>query len=72
MHRRITARVIDAWVAEHGWLCPGYKRDPHEVPPGGLTGEHIVPRSVRPDLMHEPSNYTVLCSPCNSRKGNRV
>jgi hypothetical protein len=70
-HRRITAMVVEQWVAANGWVCPGYMRDAHPVPEGGLEGEHIIARTIRPDLMHEPSNYSVLCKVCNAHKGNR-
>ena len=70
-HYRITHTVITQWVSQHGWTCPGYERDPHHVEPGTLTGDHIIARTIRPDLTHDPDNYTVLCRPCNSRKGNR-
>lgn len=71
-HDRITKQVIEQWVMAHGWVCPGWERDAHEVPQGALSGDHIKPRSTHPELMHEPSNYAVLCRPCNSRKGNRT
>lgn len=68
-HKAITAVVISKWVAEHGWVCPGWQRPEHEVPVGYLTGDHIIPRALRPDLAHEISNYGVLCQVCNSKKG---
>lgn len=64
--------VIDRHVAQNGWICPGYRVDPHPVPPGQLTGDHVIPRTVRPDLALDPDNYAVLCKICNSRKGARV
>lgn len=71
-HRAITARVVARWVSEHGWVCPGWQIPAHPVPPGGLEGEHVIPRSVRPDLALDPSNYSVLCRVCNARKGSRT
>lgn len=71
-HRRLTEATVSNWVACHGWVCPGYRCPPHPVDPGGLEGEHIIPRSLRPDLAYNPSNYSVLCRPCNGRKGNRM
>jgi 5-methylcytosine-specific restriction endonuclease McrA len=41
-------------------------------PARGLSGEHIIPVALRPDLAHDPANYTVLCGICNSAKGARV
>lgn len=70
-HKQLTATTIDRHVAKHGWICPGWRRPAHEVPPGGLTGDHIIPRSVRPDLALDPKNYGVLCPLCNTTKGNR-
>jgi 5-methylcytosine-specific restriction endonuclease McrA len=77
-HQRIAHQLISDWVSRYGWVCPGWKdRAPHSVVPGAtgteqLTADHIIPRTVRPDLMHEPSNYAVLCRGCNSHKNDRV
>lgn len=46
-------RRRDAWVAEHGWVCPGYGRPPH--PADKLTLDHATD--------------TVLCLPCNVAAG---
>ncbi|MBO0881221.1 MAG: HNH endonuclease [Mycobacterium sp.] len=70
-HRKTTALVIAQWVTAHGWICPGWECEPHPVPPGGLTGDHIRPRSTHPHLANDPANYAVLCGPCNTRKGAR-
>ena len=71
-HRTITRMVIEAWVARHGWVCPGFDRSPHPVPDGALTGDHILPRSTHPHLMHDINNYQVLCDPCNKHKSNKL
>jgi 5-methylcytosine-specific restriction endonuclease McrA len=71
-HDRLRRTLIDTWVAQHGWWCPGYQRDAHAVEPGRLSLDHIVPRSVAPHLMHEPSNLTILCLPCNQKKGAKT
>lgn len=68
---RMSARAVRAHVAAHGWVCPGWQRDLHEVEPGQLTGDHIVPRSVAPERTHDPTNLQVLCLACNSAKGSR-
>jgi 5-methylcytosine-specific restriction endonuclease McrA len=35
-----------------------------------LTIDHVIPRDLGgPD---EPDNWTVMCAPCNNRKGNRL
>lgn len=36
-----------------------------------LAVDHIKPRSTHPDLALDFDNLQVLCSPCNSAKGNR-
>jgi hypothetical protein len=71
VHKAITKATIARWVREHGWVCPGWERPEHDVPPGGLTGDHIISRKIRPDLANNPENYTVLCQRCNSAKGSR-
>lgn len=71
-HLKLKKRAVAAWVRIHGWTCPGWKRPAHPIFENGLEGEHIIPRSLRPDLAYEPSNYGVLCRSCNARKGNRL
>ena len=72
LHGRLKRQTVERWVRMYGWICPGYRIPAHPVPPGGLEGEHIIPRSVRPDLAYDPSNYSVLCHVCNVRKGNKL
>ena len=38
--------------------------------PGDLHVEHVVPRSIAPELESEWSNFLLGCGNCNSRKGN--
>ena len=71
-HANLRKQVIEEWVAAYGWLCPGYDVPAHPVPVNGLEGDHIIPRTVRPDLTYERSNYAVLCRRCNVKKGNKV
>lgn len=71
-HYRLRRTLIDEWVATHGWICPGYQRDPHPVQVGQLSADHIKPRSLYPELMHEPSNYAILCLTCNKKKGRKL
>lgn len=71
IHKAIKKATVERWVRKHGWICPGWEREEHPVPPGGLTGDHIISRKVRPDLAHNPENYAVLCLRCNSAKGSR-
>ncbi|MBN7452622.1 HNH endonuclease [Mycobacteroides abscessus] len=34
-----------------------------------LTADHIIPKSVAPELVHVAANVAVRCRPCNSRRG---
>jgi 5-methylcytosine-specific restriction protein A len=63
--RRATVR---AWVATHGYVCPGWRRPPHPVDPqrNPLCGDHLHPPGAGgPE--HGPLG--VLCRRCNSAKG---
>ena len=53
--------AVAAWVAQNGWVCPGWRRRPH--PARDLTADHIVPYS------QGGRRLRVLCRSCNSRKG---
>lgn len=57
---KVSRTVRDAWVAEHGWLCPGWQRDPH--PSTDLTVDHIT-AGTRDD------GLAILCRSCNASKG---
>lgn len=59
--------VIEDWVARYGWTCPGFRRGQHQVRRGGLQLDHVIPISMggTDDL----ANLSVLCGPCNARKG---
>lgn len=54
--------AVDAWVARHGYHCPGYEREPHESK--DLTAAHSVPVSFG----GVSSRLSVLCRSCNSRQ----
>ena len=61
------ATEVEAWVAVHGWTCPGWHREPHPVRPGDLAADHPEPLVLGGEpLPREPG---VLCSSCNARKG---
>lgn len=66
-YRRNRTATITAWVQQHGNTCPGWTRGAHQVEPGELTVDHIVP--IKGGGTHHPSNLTVLCRSCNSSKG---
>lgn len=36
-----------------------------------ITLDHIIPRSNRPDLVHDFSNLAPCCYKCNSAKGSK-
>ena len=65
--RRLRERVIGEWVARHGWVCPGWRRQQHPVPTGGLTLDHAQPL-VLGGAAYDPSNVGPLCSSCQARK----
>jgi hypothetical protein len=64
--RRRRQALIAAHVREHGWVCPGFERDPH--PSDDLTADHLEPQAHggRPE-----SAIRILCRACNSRRGVR-
>lgn len=66
--RRVRAALLEAWVAEHGWVCPGHGRPTH--PSRDLTADHRVPL-VQGGAPLDPANLAVLCRACNSRKSMR-
>ncbi len=68
---RLRRSVIETYLQEHGPLCPGIGRPAHEVPPGALSVDHVVPVAAGGDPV-EPSNLRVLCRDCNRRKGDRT
>lgn len=40
--QRRSRQTRQAWVDQHGWVCPGIGRPPHPVPPGDLTLDHTT------------------------------
>lgn len=54
--------AVAAHVAVHGWMCPGWERDPH--PSRDLTAAHSV--AVANGGLGSP--LSVLCRSCNSRQ----
>lgn len=60
------ARVVAAYRREHGNVCPGWNREPHES--GDLTADH--PHAVGAGGS-ERQPLTVLCRSCNGAKGAR-
>jgi 5-methylcytosine-specific restriction protein A len=69
-YRCMRERMFASWIAEHGTVCPGFERRPHEVAASELTLDHVVPLAADGDS-DEPGNLAVLCRSCNSRKSTR-
>lgn len=63
---RLSKRVIARHVGQHGYVCPGYGRDPH--PASDLTADHVVPLAAG-GAPFDIANCAVLCRSCNSTKG---
>lgn len=60
----------DLWVAYSG-IC-AYSC--HWIPPdtGGSSVDHYLPKSIRPDLAYEWSNYRLAAAKFNARKWNHL
>lgn len=54
--------TVSAWVAEHGWLCPGWNREPHES--HDMTAAHVTAAKDG----GADGELSVLCRSCNSRE----
>lgn len=63
--RKRRQAVLAAWIAEHGYICPGFGRPPH--PSRDLTADHVLPQSL--GGVNGP--LRVLCRRCNTRRGGR-
>lgn len=63
--RKLRKQVISAWVAEHGLVCPGWRKPPH--PTMTFAVDHIVPLFAGGAPM-DRANLRALCKSCNSRK----
>ncbi|HEU4540323.1 MAG TPA: hypothetical protein VFR23_04275 [Jiangellaceae bacterium] len=57
------AQAVRAWIAEYGYVCPGWHTPPH--PSMDLTADHIVAFAINHD---ERGDLGVLCRTCNGRK----
>jgi HNH endonuclease len=56
--------TVAAWVAMHGWVCPGWQRPEH--PAEELAADHIIARRLGGP---QDGPLQVLCKSCNSAKG---
>jgi 5-methylcytosine-specific restriction enzyme A len=61
--RQRRAATVQAWVATHGWTCPGYQRPAH--PATDLTADHVTPIGAGGDPR---GDLAVLCRSCNGAK----
>lgn len=66
---RRRAQAVADWLGMYGPWCPGYRRAPHAVRPDDLTADHVHPIGAGG---REDGPLTVLCRPCNSRRGART
>jgi 5-methylcytosine-specific restriction protein A len=55
--------AVDDHVAQHGYVCPGYRRPAHES--HDLTADHVVAVA---NGGAESGELQVLCRACNSAK----
>jgi hypothetical protein len=58
--------AVATWIAEHGYVCPGYGVPPHQS--RRLQADHVQPVSLGGDPGGE---LQVLCRTCNVRKDGR-
>ena len=63
--KRLSKRIRAGWVREHGWVCPGWRRDPHMA--RTLHAAHRIPL-VYGGAALDPANVGVLCAGCNARQ----
>ena len=62
-YQRRRRDLLQLWVSEHGWVCPGYDVRPH--PSRDLTADHVIPMAQG----GKDGPLAVLCRSCNSRRG---
>jgi hypothetical protein len=69
-----TSRAFLAdWVRAHGWLCVGYRREPHMLTPprkgqrSPLHSDHRTPLA-RGGAEYDRANLQALCASCNGHK----
>lgn len=67
--RRLSRRVKQRHIRRHGFICPGWQREPHLA--ASLHADHVVPVAQGGPPFDE-ANVQVLCGECNDRKGSRL
>lgn len=65
----VSARLRYEVLRDSGGHCCLCGRGPRQGV--ALEVDHIIPRSIRPDLSRQKENLQVLCERCNAGKGNR-
>lgn len=66
---RLRRKLIGRHVKRHGYLCPGWQREPHLA--RTLSVDHITPDTLG-GAKYEESNLQILCTECNASKGSQV
>jgi hypothetical protein len=61
------ADTVAAWIAQHGWVCPGWERDSH--PATDLSADHDTPIALGGP---QGGPLSVLCKSCNSARGAKL
>ena len=61
--RKYRKDIVERHIATYGYICSGYKRDPHIAI--DLTADHPMPTSKGGD---EYQDLIVYCRSCNSSK----
>lgn len=66
--QRMRKDAVNAWVARHGYVCPGYGVPSHTS--YDLTYDHTIPvaRGWGRGVGGGTPTHTVYCRSCNSRK----
>jgi 5-methylcytosine-specific restriction protein A len=67
--RRRRAQLVADHLEAYGPVCPGWRREMHEVDPSQLTADHVVPVAAGGDPR---GTLQALCRSCNSSRGART
>jgi hypothetical protein len=67
---RLSQRVIDRHVGQHGWVCPGDGPEHPAHPSRDLTTDHVL-ALIEGGAPFDPANTRVLCRSRNSANGAR-
>lgn len=62
------ARAVADHLEAYGPVCPGWRREMHEVQPATLTADHVLAVAAGGT---QDGALQVLCRSCNSSKGAR-